>query len=308
MWISSEDARSDFILAAAAVFLGVQVVTLISSIPGYPNTGTLGAALALAWLVLLACAPPYALARYRNQVPGAFALGQPDRGRLSVAVVVASPLLIGYLLTAVFTGDLGDLLVALAGRLHVQGPTLGALEWSVGTVLAIIAVVVVAVGSALTGSFLAVRARDAFRSPDMDLTELVRTFGLGAVGLSFVMGLLAVVRDSGSFLGLLVRTLALLAIVLLTDQYVPPRVTVPRAAIVGPAVAVLVLWIIAFGGPFRGDLLLGLTAGSAAGAVLVAAAALITIRQGAAAALLLAAAVIYPVGSYPLHALPFLGI
>lgn len=307
MWISSEDARSDFILAAAAVFLGVQLVSLLSSIPGYPLTGTVGQVVALGWLVLLACGAPYALARYRNQVPAAFGLGPEDRGRLSVGLVVGAPLLVGYLLSAVVSGDLRDMLLALAGRLVVQGPALGGFQWGLDTVLSIVAVVVVAAGSAITGAFLAVRARDAFRSPDMDLTELLRTFGLGAVGLSFVMGLLAVMRDGGSFLGLLVRTLALFTVVLLVDRYVPPRIQVPRAAIIGPAIAVLVLWVIAFGGPFRGDLLIGLTAGTASGALLVAAAALLTVRQGLAAAVLLAASVIYPVGSYPLHPLPFLG-
>ena len=308
MWISSEDARSDFILAAAAVFLGVQLVSLLSSIPGYPLTGTLGQLLALGWLVVLACGAPYALARYRNQVPAAFGLGPEDRGRVSVGLVVGAPLLVGYLLSAVLSGDLRDMLLALAGRLYVQGPTLGGFSWDLDAILSILAVVVVAVGSAITGAFLAVRARDAFRSPDMDLTELLRTFGLGAVGLSFVMGALAVVRDDGSFPGLLVRTLALLTVVLLVDRYVPPRVQVPRAAIIGPAIAVLVLWVIAFGGPFRGDLLIGLTAGTASGALLVAAAALLSVRQGLAAAVLLAASVVYPVGSYPLHPLPFLGV
>ncbi len=304
MWISSEDAKSDFILAAAAVFLGVQLVSLITAIPGYPRTGAPFLVLSVLWLVLIACGAPWALARYRNQVPAAFGLSPEDRGGIVPALVVASPLLIGYVLATLFTGDLGAVLLALAGRFTILTPTIAAFQLTFELVVIMLSVLVLAVGSAITGSFLAVRARDSFRSPDTDLTELVRTYGLGAVGLSFVMGLLVVVRDNGSFTTLLVRTAALLAIVLLADQYVPPRITLPRATVIGPAVAVLVLWIIAFGGPFGGDLLLGLAAGTAAAAIMVAASALVHVRHGWAAVVLLAASAVYPIGGTPLQPLP----
>ena len=304
MWISSEDARSDFILAAAAVFLGVQLVSLVTAIPGYPRTGAPFLVLSLAWTVLIACGAPWALARYRNQVPAAFGLAPEDRGGVAPALIVASPLLVGYVLATLFTGDLGAVALALLGRFTVLTPTIADFQLTFELVVIMLAVLVLAVGSAITGSFLAVRARDSFRSPDMDLTELVRTYGLGAVGLSFVMGLLTVVRDNGSFSSLLVRTAALLAVVLLADRYVPPRLTLPRATIIAPAVAILVLWIIAFGGPFGGDLLLGLAAGTAAAAIMVAASALVHVRHGLAATVLLAASVVYPVAGYPLQPLP----
>ena len=307
MWISSEDARSDFILAAAAVFLGVQLVSLLADIPGYPRSGLPFYVLTLTWLLLLSCGAPWALARYRNQVPQAFALGPEDRGRLGAGLVVVAPLVVGQVLAALFTGSPRAVLTSLAGRFYAPGPTIGGFQWTAETVVGILGTLILVVGCVLTGTFLAVRARDAFRSPVMDLTELLRTFGLGAVGLSFLMGLLAVVRDGGSFATLLTRTLALAAVILLTDRQVPPRVSMPRASVIGPAIATLVLWVLAFGGPFRGDLVIGLTAGTSAACVLLAAACLAHVRQGLAAALLLGASVVYPMWIYPMHVLPLLG-
>ena len=92
---------------------------------------------------------------------------------------MASPLLVGYVLATLFTGDLGAVALALAGRFTVLTPTIADFQLTFELVVIMLAVLVLAVGSAITGSFLAVRARDSFRSPDMDLTELVRTYGLG---------------------------------------------------------------------------------------------------------------------------------
>lgn len=304
MWISPEDARSDFILSAAAVFLGVQMVSLASAIPGYPRTGVPFFVLSLTWLVLLSCGAPWALARYRDDVPAAFGLGDKERGSAGVGLAVAAPLVVGYVLSTIFTGDVTATLLALAGRFTVLTPTIDEFQFSLETLVIMVSVLVLAVGSALTGSFLAVRAREAFRSPEMDLTELLRTFGLGGVGLTFVMGLLTAVRDNGSFAGVLTRSVALLVVVLLVDRYVPARVTTRRASIVGPGIAVLVLWVIAFGGLFAGDLLRGLTAGTAAAVVVMAAAALLQVRQGLAATILLVASALYPIAGYELQPLP----
>ena len=86
MWISSEDARSDFILAAAAVFLGVQLVSLVTAIPGYPRTGAPFLVLSLAWTVLIACggavgagAVPQPGARRPSGSPPRTGAGSPRR-------------------------------------------------------------------------------------------------------------------------------------------------------------------------------------------------------------------------------------
>jgi hypothetical protein len=165
-------------------------------------------------------------------------------------------------------------------------------------------VITIAVGSWLTVTLLSVRARDAFRSPDMDLTGLLRTFGLGGAGVVLVLGQMVAVATSASFAAMLLLAIALAIIVLLADQYVPANLPVPRAALLGPAIAVLVLWVIAFGGPFRGNLLLGLFAGVAAGVLTLVASAMVQARHGLAAGILLAASAIYPIGGMLIQPLP----
>lgn len=304
MWTSSEDARSDVILAAAAVFLGVQAVALIAALPFYPSPGNpLGLVLGLAWVVLLSCGAPYALARYRDDVPAAFALDAPTRGALVPGLIVAAPLVVGHVLASTLDTGFGDVLPALAGRLLPPTPALGGLAWTFGSIVFLVGVVALALGSLLTGTFLAVRSTNAFRSPDMDLAGLLRTFGVGGAGATLVLGLLVLVRDGDG--NVLLRATAVLLVVLLADQFTPASRSVPRAAVVAPAVVTLVLWVIAFGGPLRGDLLAGLYSGVAAGTVLVAASALVHSRQGLAAAVLLVAATIWPVGSgYGMQPLP----
>ena len=302
MWVSSEDARSDFILAAAAVFLGVQAAALIASIPLYPRQGPAYLALSLVWVALLSCGAPLALARHRRDVPAAFGLEHP--GGLGAGLVMAAPLLVGHVFETLFTGDVEAVLLSLAGRFTLATPTIGDVRFSFETIVLMLAVAVLAVGSWLTGSFLAVRGRDGFRSPDVDLTGLLRTFGMGGVGVSLLLGLLSALRDGGQVGDPMTLTIALLVVVLLADQYVPARVTVPRTMLVAPAIAVVVLWVIAFGGPFRGDLLLGLYSGVSAAVLVMAAAAMIAVRRGLAAAILLAATAIYPIGGQVMQPLP----
>lgn len=302
MWISSEDARSDFILAAAAVFLGVQVVSLVARLPIYPLNGPVYLVLSVVWLALLACGAPLWLARHRRDVPGAFGLEQP--GGLVPGLVLALPLLVGHVVEIMLSGNVGAVLLSLLGRFTITSPTMGDFRFTFETLVLMVSVLVLALGAWLTGSFLAVRARGAFRSPDMDLTELLRTFGMGGVGASLVLGLLLAVRDGGQFGDALMLSGALLAVVLLADQYVPARVTTTRASLVAPGVTVLVLWVIAFGGPFRGDLLLGLYSGVSAAVLVMVAAAMIETRRGLAAAILLAASAIYPIGGQIMQPLP----
>lgn len=303
MYLSAEDARGDFILTVAAVVLGRYAVTLLAQIPGYPTRGVPYLALSFVWLVMLTGLVPWLLARYRRDVPDAFSMGPKDRGSVTVGLVVAVPLLIGHLLPVVFTGDFGALLLSLVGRFNAEQPVLAEYQFTILSAYVIIALPVLAVGCWLFASFIAVRARDAFRSPDADLTELVRTFGMGGVAATFVLGLLDAVRR-GTFADALLVSVVLLAIVLLTDQYVPARVTTRRAAMVGPMVAVLVMYVLAFGGLFSGNLLTGLYTGVAAAVVMLCAAALAEIRQGLATAVLVMAAVIYPVGGLAMQPIP----
>jgi hypothetical protein len=312
MWISSEDARSDFILAAAAVFLGGQAATLIGQIPGYPRAGIAALVLSNIWLILIGCGAAYGLARHRGDLAAAFALDPPNRGSAGAGIVLATPLVVAHVTTVLLGADWSDSFRAFAGRLStstalgISTPALQAPpgQFSLEGILLLVAVITIAVGSWLTVTLLSVRARDAFRSPDMDLTGLLRTFGLGGAGVVLVLGQMVAVATSASFAAMLLLAIALAIIVLLADQYVPANVPVPRAALLGPAIAVLVLWVIAFGGPFRGNLLLGLFAGVASGVLTLVASAMVQARHGLAAGILLAASAIYPIGGMLIQPLP----
>ncbi len=304
MYISPEDARSDVILTVAAVVLGRFALSLLAQVPGYPASGWPYLLLSLLWLAVLSGATPWLLARHRNDVPGAFSMGPKDRGSVTMGLVVALPLLVGHVLPSVFSGRFGSLLFSLTGNFTIDQPTISAYEFNSIAIYLLLAVPVLALGSWLFASLLAVRSRDAFRSPDADLTELVRTFGMGGVGVSLVLGLLNTARDPDFFAEAMLVTAVLLAIVLLTDQYVPARVTTRRAALVGPMVVVVVLYVLAAGGLFRGDLLTGLYTGATAAVVMLCAAALAEVRQGTATAILVVASVIYPVGGLTMQPLP----
>lgn len=304
MYLSADDARSDFILTVAAVVLGRYALSLIAQIPGYPvPVSWPHLVLSLGWLAMLTGLVPWLLARYRRDVPDAFSIGPRDRGSVAVGLVVAVPLLVGHLLPVVFSGDFGALLLSLVGRFTTDQPVVGEYQFNSLAIYVIVAVAVLAVGSWLFASFVAVRARESFRSPDADLTELVRTFGMGGVAATFVLGLLNAVQR-GSVADALLVSVVLLAIVLLTDQYVPARVTTRRAAMVGPMVAVLVMYVLSFGGLFSGNLLTGLYTGAAAAVVMLCAAALAEVRQGFATAILVVAAVVYPVGGLVMQPVP----
>lgn len=302
MYLSSEDARSDFILAVAAVFLGRYAFELIAQVPGYPLTGHVGTLLIIVWQALLTGAAAFALARHRGDVPSAFALEAGRRGSVVVGVLVALPLLVAHVLPEALRGDVGALGLSLLGRFTERQPALGGLTFSLDLVWLVVSVLVLAVGMWLFTAFLATRAREAFvRSPDMDLTEVVRTFGMGGVGLSLVLGLLATFRGL-EFANALLVSATLLAVVLLTDRQVPPRTTTTRATVLGPVIAVGVLHVLAGGGLFSGDLLLGLYFGSAAAVVTLCAVTLAEVRQGWAVLVLVVASVLYgiPIDAHPL--------
>lgn len=303
MYLSAEDARGDFILAVAAVVLGRYALVLVAQIPGYPRTGLVYLVLSALWLIMLTGLVPWLLARYRRDVPDAFAVGPKDRGSVAVGLVVAVPLVIGHVLPVVFSGDFGALLRSLVGRFAAGQPVVSQYQFTSRSIYVILAIPVLAVGSWLFASFIAVRAREAFRSPDADLTELLRTFGMGGVGASLVLGLLDALRRD-TFVGAVLVSVVLLAVVLLTDQYVPARVTTRRAAMVGPMIAVGVMYLLAAGGLFGGDLLTGLYTGVTAAVVMLCAAALAEVRQGLATAVLVVAAVVYPVGDLLMQPIP----
>lgn len=283
MITDADDAKSDVILAAAVAVIGPTVVTFISGLPFVPRSGVPGALLGVVWLALLTLLVPLWLARYRGDGAAAFGLrdtagpvavaGAP--GRAGASLLLAAP--------AAATGVLGllvlgaDAVTVVLGRL---GPAFWTTDGLFGLLIAILEVVVLVAGSLVLVGFLSVRSRDGFpRSPDTSLTELVRTFGLGAVGVALLTGIVRVATGASVVL-LVLHVLALVAVLLLTDRLVPAGISVPRTTVATPLVVVVLLQTFSAGGLFGGGLLLGLHRGALAAGVVIAIAALGATRRG----------------------------
>lgn len=296
VFIDADDAKTDVILATAVAVIGPTVVGFVTQLPFLPRTGVLGAVLELVWLAVIVLLTPLWLARYRGDGAAAFGLrdtgthlrvaGTEDTaGGVGPAVLLAVPAalagavslwLLGWPLGAVALGRIG---MSLRGGADVGVVALTAV-W----------VVLLSVGTLVLVGFLSVRSREGFpRSPDTELTELVRTFGLGAVALALLTGLVRIV--TGGPVALLTLNLAaMIAILLLTDRLVPTGIRVPRTTVVAPLVLVVVLQTFSAGGLFGGGVLLGLHRGALAAGVVVAIAALAATRRGSGAAVALVVA------------------
>lgn len=276
MYISPDDAKSDVILAAATVLFGGFARGLVAQFPLYPRTGVLAVMLDLAWIVALTALVPWLLSRYRGDGLAAFGL-DGERSGISLGIGLALAVIVGQVLLVVLAG--GSALQAIAGRL---GGILGAGAPTGGTTLLLLLAaefVVLTLGATLLISFLAIRGREAFpRSPDTQLTELVRTFGLGAAAVALVVGLLRSIGAPAT-LPVLVNVLVLAAVLLLADRRLPTRMAVPRTSVLAPAGIVLLTHIFATGGFFRGDLVSGLYLGALGAGTAIAVAALVQVRD-----------------------------
>lgn len=275
MYLSPDDAKSDVILAAAVLVFGGFARAIVLQFPLYPRQGVLAIVLDLVWLLLLTAALPWWLARYRGDGLRAFGL-DGDRSALRAGLLLAVPVVFAQVVIAVLgsrtlTGALlGD--VGLTAGPAVQSDT-------VITVALAARVLVLTLGATLVISFLAIRSRDAFpRSPDTSLTELVRTFGMGAAGIALVMGLLRSLFGPTSAAYVLLNVGALIAVILIVDRRLPSATMVPRATLVAPALVVLVVHIFASGGFFRGDLPAGIFAGAMGAGTAIVVGALVQLR------------------------------
>jgi len=300
MYISPDDAKSDVILAGATLLFGGLARTIVAQLPLYPRQGVLALLLDLGWLVLLTAAVPWWLSRYRGDGLAAFGL-DGDRSALGGGVLLAVPiivvsviatLLMGFGIVTALLGDVGRVLAFADGQVALLAS------------VSVARFVLLTVGATLVVSFLAVRSREAFpRSPDTSLTELVRTFGMGAAGVALIIGLLRSITPTFGIVSVLLHVPAVVAIVLLADRKVPARVAVPRATVIAPAIIVLVVHIFAFGGFFRGDLAAGLYSGALGAAITIAISALAQLRGVAWAIVPLLAAAHWWSG--PFSPLPF---
>jgi hypothetical protein len=228
----------------------------------------------LVWLFVLTGLVPLLLARYRGDRLAAFGLDAPRGGWTAGLALVVPIAVLGVLRQFVALGATEG---ALLGRVGGAGFT----GFGPTTAVAGLLVVVVSTAAALLlTTFLVVRGREAFRSPDTPLTELLRTFGVGACVAALGLGLLRAIGP-GRLLPTVLQVVGLVAVVLVADRLVPQGRTAPRAAVLTPMIALVVIHVFAFGGLFRGNLLTGLYAGALAAGVAVVTAVLLESRQRA---------------------------
>jgi hypothetical protein len=252
VYLAPDDAKTDVILAAATTIFGVAARGLVVSLPPYPRTGVIGAALDVAWILALTALVPILLARHRGDGRAAFGLDGPPRGLLQGLVMAASVVALGVGSAALQGGGAGSpaLLGRLGRQLMIGGP--------VGVALVTATVGAFSLGALVLVGFLAVRSRDGFpRSPELSLTAVVRMTGTVAVAVAAVLGTLLALGPA-RLLPALLHVAALSALLLLVDRSIPAGVSVPRAVVLGPVTVVVASYVLAAGGIFRGDLAGGL--------------------------------------------------
>ena len=307
MWLNTEEARSDFILAASALVFGTLVVDFLFRLPFYP-TGQLSLWLTPVWVVLLMVVPPRFLANHRDQGTEAFGL-VGDRGGLGDGILLAAPLVaVGYVRG--FSG--GNVLGALLGRLRGFAATGGSLAQLdlVTLVLGVVVLGAAGVGVLLLFGMLVVRARDGFRATDMPLLEALRTYGLGAVAVGTLLGALLSLTGAGPpTWAVLLDGLAMVAVVLLTDRLVASGDRTNRATVLAPAIVAMVAFIFSMGGGlFSENLAVSLYRGAMAASVAIVLAVLIETRRAAWAAVPLVAATVWAPTCATLPVAPFISL
>jgi hypothetical protein len=284
VYLSPDDSRSDAILAGATTLFGGFAVGILSSLPFYPRTGLLPLLLGIGWVFVLTGLVPLLLARYRGDRIAAFGLDAPRAAWTAGLVLIVPIVLLGIVRQLVLAGSVSSAVLGRIGGASVASPVIGegglARTFGTATILQAALFVVTSLGALLLITFLTVRGREAFRSPSVSLTELLRTFGMGAAAVALLLGL---IRSIGAArpLPVLLQVVALAALVLLADRLVPVGRETTRAAVLTPVVLVAVSHVFAFGGLFRGDLLAGLYTGALAAGTAAVIAVLVETRTRA---------------------------
>ncbi len=287
VFIEADDAKTDVILAAAVAVIGPSLAGFVSRLPLLPRTGVLGMLIDVLWLAAVAMLVPVLLARYRGDGPAAFGFRSAS-GHLGVAGTSQPTTSAALLLLPVAVAGVATVLLVGGGPVAAALGSVG-LSVEAGADVAAIGVLVLRVavlslGAIVLMGFLSVRSRDGFpRSPDTSLTELVRTFGLGAVAVALVTGLVRVATGA-PLLALVLNLLAMVAVLLLVDRLVPTGVSVARTTVVTPLLLVVLIQTFAAGGLLGGGLLQGVHRGALAAGVTIAIAATAATRRGVAVA------------------------
>jgi hypothetical protein len=166
------------------------------------------------------------------------------------------------------------------------------------------------VGTMYLFGLLVVRARDGFRATDMPLLEALRTYGLGALAIGTVLGLLLSLAGSGPpTWAVLLDSAAMASVILLTDRMVASNDRTTRATVLGPAIVAIVAYVFALGGGlFSANLAVSLYRGAMAAAVAVVLTALLETRRAAWAAVPLVAATVWAPTCATLPVAPFISL
>lgn len=301
MYLSTDAARSDFILAAALLVIGPFALSLvlapIETLTGEPIFSNTWVTLAL--ILLVAVAFPRWLASQRGDGMEAFALSDSP-SQVGPGIILAVPILVAYVATqwtplGPVDALLGRLSTSLAGTPTIQPEIMVSLG---DRVLQVATMTVLFLGSAAVWSFLVGRARRAFESPDRSVTQALRTYGMGAAAAALVIGgLWSLVNDFGRPVVVLANVAALIAVILLADRMIGLAPTTTRATFIGPMIVLVYLQL-------QGGTDLGFNAYAAALSAghLIVFAALIEARKTAWAALpMLLASAWFPGCSGLLH-------
>lgn len=297
MYIEADDAKTDVILAGAVAVLGTSLRGFVMQLPMYPTMTILGQILEVAWIVALSALVPFLLASYRGDRSRAFGwhgLNGIGSGMLVAVPIIAAALLAQWIATGQSLSGvlLGRLIPTVADGTGAFAGMLVDPAMLVIIAVNLLQVIAYTLGVLLLPGFLAVRAREGFsRSPEMHLTQLIRTVGLGAFGVALIGGLLSAIgAGAQGYLAAVINAVALAGVLLLADRLIPAGITVARAAIIGPVVVVTIGKIFLSGGIF-GNLLGGFTSAALALGMTLAIAGLAQTRRGIAAAVPAAIAV-----------------
>lgn len=270
MFVSSDEARSDVILAGAATVFGGVLVGVVLGVPGVPSDGLGGRIVGVVVWFVLSGLTPLLLARYRGDVPDAFGWRRGVPSAAGAAAALAAPVVVlGVVRGLLVDGAPAAALLGRPGRALLGSVGAGPAGGVAVAVVEAIGVAVLAVGSLLLLGFLVERGRDAFRTDERTAVELVRMLGAGTVGVALLFGGIRGVTGGADLVTVLLNVLALGAVLVVADRIVPAGTVVSRPAVLAPVVVVVAAHLLGAGGIFRGDLLVGLSNGAfAAGTAL----------------------------------------
>lgn len=253
----SDDARSDFVLAVGGAALLPMIAALVAQVPPYPWLPLLVRnLLGIGWIGLHLMLVPWAITRHREQGIASYDL-DGDRRALRSGLLLAVPIVLlgtlrAYSLQGTWTAFLG-----LLGGSTVGGPVVAPFDLE-RLALTYLLVAMTAVGMVVFSGFVVNRARDAFREVSIPTVEALRTYGMAAVGVAFITGLMLVLKQAITFPFAVAAAVGLAALILLADRKIFSGMTTTRASILAPAFATLGLHIMATGGLFSDALLFGL--------------------------------------------------